>query len=73
MKLNEFINTDGTLRAVSHVDHELISVNYYQHNQLIATVEYPDKSIRWVTDCMENYVDGILTVEMLQRQIKDSK
>jgi hypothetical protein len=55
---------DNNRKAVVYLDTkaECYSVDFYENDSIIATEEYPNKSVHWAEDCAENWVLGIKRV-----------
>lgn len=58
-QLSEYYSEDRQRKAVINLIKETLSVDFYQNEEYIWTIEYPDKSIHYVEDAAENYVLGI--------------
>lgn len=54
--LTEFVSDSGHRKAVIHLNKETFSVDFYENDEYIWTIDYPDKSIHYVRDAAENYI-----------------
>jgi hypothetical protein len=49
---------------------ETFIIRFYENNKFVGEVEYPDKSIHFVRDAAENYINGIFKTEDVYRYIE---
>jgi len=50
-------------KALIVLNGETLCVDFYLNEKYTNTVEFPDKSIHYVKDAAENYVEGILNFD----------
>lgn len=58
-QLSEYVSDSGHRKAVIQLVKETLSVDFYENDEYIWTIEYPDKSIHFVEDAAENWTLGI--------------
>ncbi len=57
----------GRLSVINLVDDEYLCCNFYEHNKLIGSIPYYDKSFLYVRSAAENWCDGIMTHETVRK------
>ena len=65
-KISTFFHKDGKKFAEVHLEtrDEHFYVKFYEGDgRLIETRDFPDKSLHYVTDAVENWCDGILLLD----------
>lgn len=62
--ISEHHSDDKCRKAVINIDLKACYyfIDYYANSVYIDTIAYPEKSIYYVEDCAENYIQGILNV-----------
>ena len=65
MILNEFYSDDKEKKAVIQFDSntQVYWVDYYKEGKLLVSLPYCEKSIYFVEEAAENYVNGFLNVQ----------
>jgi hypothetical protein len=58
-QISNYYNGDGSRGAVVKEDGESFFIDFYVNNEYYHTIEYSNKSIKYVEDAAENYVHGI--------------
>ena len=60
-----------TRRAVINlIDSEFLQCTFYEDDQIIGAIEYPDKSYLYVRDAAENWIEGIMTTDTVKNYTK---
>ena len=55
-KIKDFFSDSGHKKAVINLIKETFSVDFYENDEYIWTIEYPNKSINFVEDAAGNWV-----------------
>jgi len=68
MSYNEFKNKENNKTAsISIMDDEVLMLVCYENNEYIGTIHYPNNSFHYVKDAANNYINGILTNEVVRK------
>ena len=64
--LSEFYDRESNKKAVVGlmIEPQVYYVDFYQDNNIIETRTFPGKSFYYVEDAAENYICGILNIEV---------
>lgn len=60
----------GTKRAAVFERNGIYEVDFFSNDDLVGTVAYPDNNIHYVVDAAHNFVEGILTEEVVKKYKK---
>ena len=61
---------DNREAIISFVDDEYLMCSFFEDNQIVGRIEYPDKSRHYVTDAAENWITQVMTVETVKNYTK---
>ena len=61
---------DNREAIISFVDDEYLMCSFFEDNQIVGRIEYPDKSRHYVTDAAENWITRVMTVETVKNYTK---
>jgi len=54
------------LSVINLVDDEFLQCSFYEHDKIVGTIPYYDKSFVYVKDAAYNWCQGIMTVETVK-------
>lgn len=66
---NRFEN-DNKLAIISFVDDEYLMCSFFEDEQIVGRIEYPDKSRSYVVDAAQNWLNGVMTKETIRKYTK---
>ena len=66
---NRFEN-DNKLAIISFVDDEYLMCSFFEDDQIVGRIEYPDKSRNYVVDAAQNWLNGVMTKETVRKYTK---
>ena len=61
---------DNREAIISFVDDEYLMCSFFEDNQIVGRIEYPDKSRHYVADAAENWITRVMTVETVKKYTK---
>ena len=61
MIISEHFSEDKKLKAIIQLKKELLFIDFYENEEYIWSIDYPNKTAEYVEDAAENYVKGIFT------------
>jgi hypothetical protein len=61
---------DNKLAIISFVDDEYLMCSFFEDNQLVGRIDYPNKSRHYVMDAAENWITGVMTKETVKNYTK---
>jgi len=57
---------DNKLAVLTFVDDEFFSCSFFEDDKIIGRIDYPDKSRNYVVDAAENWINGIMTADLIR-------
>ena len=66
---NDF-KSDTRRAVINLIDREFLQCTFYEDNQIVGAIEYPDKSYFYVRDAAENWINNIMTTETVKNYTK---
>ena len=59
-RVKDFFSDDGQRKAVIHLSKETFSIDFFENDEYIWTLEYPNNSINYVENIAEDWILGKL-------------
>lgn len=69
MHYNKF-EKDNREAIISLIDDEYLQCSFFEDNEIVGRIDYPEKSRSYVVDAAENWCEGIMTEETVKRYTK---
>ena len=69
MHYNKF-EKDNRLAVISLVDDEYLMCSFFEDDNVVGRIEYPDNNRHYVTDAAENWIYGIMTQQTVKKYTK---
>ena len=57
---------DNKLAIITFVDDEFLSCSFFENEKIIGRIDYPNKSRNYVVDAAENWINGIMTADLIR-------
>ena len=57
---------ENKLAVITFVDDEFLSCSFFENEKIIGRIDYPDKSRNYVVDAAENWINGIMTADLIR-------
>ncbi len=70
-EIETYYSEDRNKHCVLTLQKETFVVEFYENNTRLGEIEYADKSIHYVKDAAINYIQGILTREIIKNYQKN--
>ena len=69
MHYNRF-EKDNRLAIISLIDDEFLQCSFFEDDEIVGRIDYPNKSRHFVVDAAENWCEGIMTEETVKNYTK---
>ena len=69
MHYNKF-KKDNRLAVITFVDDEYLQCSFFENEKIIGRIDYPNKSRDYVVDAVENWINGVMTIETVENYTK---
>ena len=66
---NDF-KSDTRRAVINLIDSEFLQCTFYEDNQIVGAIEYPDKSYFYVRDAAENWINGVMSKDTVRYYTK---
>ena len=57
---------ENKLAVITFVDDEFLSCSFFENEKIIGRIDYPNKSRNYVVDAAENWINGIMTADLIR-------
>lgn len=61
---------DNRLAIITLVDDEYLMCSFFQDDQIVGAIDYPNKNRTYVTDAAENWINGVMTETTVKNYTK---
>lgn len=58
--IKEFFSENGRRKSLINLSKEVLSVDFYEDGKYTGSMDFPNKSIRYVEETAENWVVGVM-------------